>query len=109
MSLDSAPAYGRLPFGRFLLKPTLANIGTEKAGDSMGLREMITAERAELVEFLRTFSDDDWLVPSRCQGWSWWCTTRSARMTLGMVRLAQPRPTVASSPLISSAVGTSRA
>lgn len=35
----------------------------------MAVREMITAERAELVEFLRTLSDDDWLVPSLCQGW----------------------------------------
>jgi uncharacterized protein (TIGR03083 family) len=35
----------------------------------MGLREMIAAERADLVEFLRTLSDDDWLVPSLCEGW----------------------------------------
>lgn len=30
---------------------------------------MVAAERAELVEFLRTLSDDDWLVPSLCEGW----------------------------------------
>lgn len=35
----------------------------------MTLREMIAAERADLVEFLRTLSDDDWLVPSLCEGW----------------------------------------
>lgn len=35
----------------------------------MTLREMIAAERADLVEFLRTLSDDDWLVPSLCKGW----------------------------------------
>jgi uncharacterized protein (TIGR03083 family) len=35
----------------------------------MGLREMIAAERADLVEFLRTLSGDDWLVPSLCGGW----------------------------------------
>jgi uncharacterized protein (TIGR03083 family) len=35
----------------------------------MRLREMVAAERADLVEFLRTLSDDDWLVPSLCEGW----------------------------------------
>jgi uncharacterized protein (TIGR03083 family) len=35
----------------------------------MGLRDMVAAERADLVEFLRTLSDDDWLVPSLCVGW----------------------------------------
>jgi uncharacterized protein (TIGR03083 family) len=35
----------------------------------MALREMIAAERADLVEFLRTLSDDDWLVPSLCERW----------------------------------------
>jgi uncharacterized protein (TIGR03083 family) len=35
----------------------------------MKLREMIAAERAEMVEFLRTLSDDDWLVPSLCSRW----------------------------------------
>jgi Mycothiol maleylpyruvate isomerase N-terminal domain len=38
-------------------------------GEFMGLREMIVAERADLVEFLRTLSGDDWLVPSLCEGW----------------------------------------
>ena len=35
----------------------------------MGLREMVAGERADLVELLRTLSDDDWLVPSLCKGW----------------------------------------
>ena len=30
---------------------------------------MVAAERADLVEFLRTLSGDDWLVPSLCEGW----------------------------------------
>lgn len=30
---------------------------------------MVAAERADLVEFLRTLSGDDWLVLSLCEGW----------------------------------------
>ncbi|MBV9320699.1 MAG: maleylpyruvate isomerase family mycothiol-dependent enzyme [Mycobacterium sp.] len=30
---------------------------------------MVAGERADLVELLRTLSDDDWLVPSLCKGW----------------------------------------
>jgi uncharacterized protein (TIGR03083 family) len=30
---------------------------------------MIAAERSELLEFLRTLSADEWLVPSLCEGW----------------------------------------
>jgi uncharacterized protein (TIGR03083 family) len=30
---------------------------------------MIAAERADSVEFLRTLSDDDWMVPSLCARW----------------------------------------
>lgn len=30
---------------------------------------MIAAERIELLEFLRTLSVDEWLVPSLCEGW----------------------------------------
>lgn len=33
-------------------------------------REMLSAERASLAEFLHTLSDDDWSAPSLCQGWS---------------------------------------
>jgi uncharacterized protein (TIGR03083 family) len=35
----------------------------------MGLRGMVAAERADLVNFLRTLSGDDWFVPSLCEGW----------------------------------------
>lgn len=35
----------------------------------MGLREMIAAERTDLLEFLRTLSADDWHAPSLCDGW----------------------------------------
>lgn len=30
---------------------------------------MVAAERRDLVDFLRTLSHDDWLVPSLCEGW----------------------------------------
>jgi uncharacterized protein (TIGR03083 family) len=33
------------------------------------LRAAIAAERAELATFLRTLSDEDWLLPSLCDGW----------------------------------------
>ncbi|WP_255486037.1 maleylpyruvate isomerase family mycothiol-dependent enzyme [Mycobacteroides sp. LB1] len=32
-------------------------------------REMLSAERASLAEFLHTLSEDDWLTPSLCAGW----------------------------------------
>jgi uncharacterized protein (TIGR03083 family) len=33
------------------------------------VREMLAAERRDLVAFLRTLSDDDWEAPSLCAGW----------------------------------------
>lgn len=33
------------------------------------LQAMLTAERRELLEFLRTLAPEDWLVPSLCEGW----------------------------------------
>jgi hypothetical protein len=36
----------------------------------MGLREMIAAERADLAEFLRTLSVDDWVDSTGCRNTS---------------------------------------
>ncbi|WP_239001841.1 MULTISPECIES: maleylpyruvate isomerase family mycothiol-dependent enzyme [unclassified Mycobacteroides] len=33
-------------------------------------KEMLAAERASLAEFLHTLSEDDWLAPSLCDGWT---------------------------------------
>jgi uncharacterized protein (TIGR03083 family) len=35
----------------------------------MGLREMIAAERTDLLGFLETLSPDDWETPSLCERW----------------------------------------
>jgi len=40
------------------------------------LRQLIAAERAELLEFLRTRSAQDWLAPSLCER----CASRSASL-----------------------------
>ncbi|MFI5781444.1 maleylpyruvate isomerase family mycothiol-dependent enzyme [Nocardia sp. NPDC051570] len=35
----------------------------------MKTRELLRAERAELIELLRSLSDEEWLTPSLCAGW----------------------------------------
>ena len=36
---------------------------------TMKPREMLSAERTSLAEFLHTLTEDDWLAPSLCAGW----------------------------------------
>lgn len=38
-------------------------------GGPMVIRDMVAAERADFVEFLRSLSDEDWEKPSLCDGW----------------------------------------
>ncbi|RDI65419.1 maleylpyruvate isomerase family mycothiol-dependent enzyme [Nocardia pseudobrasiliensis] len=35
----------------------------------MNTRELLRAERAELIALLRSLSDEEWLAPSLCAGW----------------------------------------